>query len=49
VNLTSAAPGSAQGFHLIVSDIETAHKEFVAQGVDASEVFHCATGTGCRF
>jgi catechol 2,3-dioxygenase-like lactoylglutathione lyase family enzyme len=49
VNLTTAAPGSAQGHLLIVSDIEAAHRQLVAHGVDASEVFHCATGTGCRF
>jgi catechol 2,3-dioxygenase-like lactoylglutathione lyase family enzyme len=49
VNLTSAAPGSAQGTLLIVSDIETARRQLVANGVDASEVFHCETGTGCRF
>jgi catechol 2,3-dioxygenase-like lactoylglutathione lyase family enzyme len=49
VNLTSAAPGSAQGQLLIVSDIEAAHRQLVSHGVDASEVFHCATGTGCRF
>src|SRR5271156_6261504 len=48
-NLTSAAPGSAQAMLLIVSDIEAAHQQLVANGVDASEVFHCATGTGCRF
>jgi catechol 2,3-dioxygenase-like lactoylglutathione lyase family enzyme len=47
--LTSAAPGSAQGLLLIVSDIEAAHQQLVAHGVDASEVFHCATGAGCRF
>jgi catechol 2,3-dioxygenase-like lactoylglutathione lyase family enzyme len=49
VNLTSAPPGSAQGLLLVVSDIEAAHRQLVARGVDASEVFHCATGTGCRF
>src|ERR1700678_4044458 len=48
VNLTSAPPGSAQGLLLVVSDIEAAHRQLVARGVDASEVFHCATGTGCR-
>ena len=48
-NLTSAAPGSAQAMLLIVSDIEAARQQLVAHGVDASEVFHCATGTGCRF
>jgi catechol 2,3-dioxygenase-like lactoylglutathione lyase family enzyme len=43
-NVTAAAPGSAQGLYLIVSDIEAAHDELVAHGVDASEVFHDAAG-----
>ena len=47
--LTSAAPGSAQALHLVVSDIVGARQQLVAQGIDASEVFHCASGTGCRF
>ena len=37
--VTSAAPGSIRGA-LIVSDIEAAHKELVARGINASEVFH---------
>jgi catechol 2,3-dioxygenase-like lactoylglutathione lyase family enzyme len=49
VNLTSAAPGSTQALHLAVSDIEVAREELIARGVDASEVFHCDTGTACRF
>jgi catechol 2,3-dioxygenase-like lactoylglutathione lyase family enzyme len=49
VNLTPAAPGPVQGLLLIVSDIETAHRQLVEHGVDATEVFHCANGTGCRF
>ena len=32
-NLTSAAPGSAQGLYLIVSDVD-ARSELVARGVD---------------
>ncbi len=48
-NLTSAEPGSAQGLLLIVSDIDAAHDELVRLGVQVSEVFHCATGTACRF
>jgi hypothetical protein len=32
-----------------VSDIEVARQQLVANGVDASEVFHCETGTACRF
>jgi catechol 2,3-dioxygenase-like lactoylglutathione lyase family enzyme len=49
INLTSAAPGAAQAMLLAVSDIEAARKELIARGVDASEVFHCDTGTACRF
>src|SRR5271167_1610338 len=49
VNLTSAAPGSAQAMLLTVSDIEAARSELIAYGVDASLVFHCETGTACRF
>ena len=37
--VTDAAPGSFRG-GLIVSDIEAAHKVFVARGIKASEVFH---------
>ncbi len=47
-NLTSAAPGSAQGLYLIVSDVEAARNELVARGVKASEVFHEGT-RGARF
>jgi len=46
--LTSAAPGAALGL-LVVSDIETAHDELVDKGVDASEVFHDASGGYNRF
>jgi catechol 2,3-dioxygenase-like lactoylglutathione lyase family enzyme len=49
INLTSAAPGSAQAMLLAVSDIEVARKELLARGIDASEVFHCDAGTACRF
>ena len=37
--VTEAAPGSFRG-GLIVTDIEAAHREFVARGINASEVFH---------
>src|SRR3984885_16234232 len=37
--VTDAAPGSFRG-GLIVSDIEAAHKQVVARGINASEVFH---------
>jgi catechol 2,3-dioxygenase-like lactoylglutathione lyase family enzyme len=41
-NVTAAAPGSAQGLYLIVSDIETARDELVRRGVEVSDVFHDA-------
>jgi catechol 2,3-dioxygenase-like lactoylglutathione lyase family enzyme len=47
-NITSAAPGSAQGLYLIVSDIEAAHDELAAHGVDVSDVFHPGT-PGAQF
>ncbi|EJC82393.1 lactoylglutathione lyase family protein [Rhizobium leguminosarum bv. trifolii WSM2297] len=39
-NLTAAAPGSAQGLYLIVSDIEAARNELLEHGVAVSEIFH---------
>jgi catechol 2,3-dioxygenase-like lactoylglutathione lyase family enzyme len=39
-NVTAAAPGSAQGLYLIVSDIEAARRELLGRGVEVSEVFH---------
>lgn len=47
-NITSAAPGSAQGLYLIVSDIETARNELAARGVEIGEVFHAGT-PGAQF
>ena len=41
-NVTAAAPGSAQGLYLIVSDIEAARNELLGRGVAVSEVFHDA-------
>ena len=43
-NVTSAAPGSAQGLYLIVSDIEAARNELLGRGVEISEVFHDGGG-----
>jgi catechol 2,3-dioxygenase-like lactoylglutathione lyase family enzyme len=37
---TSAAPGSAQGLYLIVTDIEAARDALMASGAEVSEVFH---------
>jgi catechol 2,3-dioxygenase-like lactoylglutathione lyase family enzyme len=46
--MTSAAPGSAQGLYLIVSDIEAAREELARLGADISEVFHAETA-GAQF
>ncbi len=47
-SLTAAAPGSAQGLYLVVSDIEAARAELNARGAALSEVFHEGAG-GARF
>jgi catechol 2,3-dioxygenase-like lactoylglutathione lyase family enzyme len=47
-NITSAAPGSAQGLYLVVSEIEAARDELVARGAKSSEVFHAGT-PGAQF
>jgi len=41
-NVTGAAPGTAQGLYLIVSDIEAARGNLIRRGVEISEVFHGA-------
>jgi catechol 2,3-dioxygenase-like lactoylglutathione lyase family enzyme len=46
--ITPAAPGSAHGLYLIVSDIEAARDAIVACGVDVSEVFHSGS-PGAQF
>ena len=47
-NVTSAAPGSAHGLYLIVSDIQAARADLAARGAKVSEVFHPAT-PGAQF
>lgn len=44
--LTPAAPGSAQGLYLIVTDIDAARAGLKARGAAVSEVFHRATVGG---
>jgi catechol 2,3-dioxygenase-like lactoylglutathione lyase family enzyme len=39
-NVTTAAPSSAQGLYLGVSDIESARKDLLRRGIEVSEVFH---------
>src|SRR4051812_23809043 len=41
-NVTAAAPGSAQGLYLIVSDIEAARDELLGRGIEVSAAFHGA-------
>lgn len=42
--VTTEEPGSVQGLHLIVSDVEAAHAELVERGIEVSEVFHDVGG-----
>jgi len=42
--VTSAAPGSAAGLHLVVADIDAARAELADRGAEVSEVFHDAGG-----
>lgn len=42
--VSAGEPGSAQGLHLVVKDIEAAREELVAKGADVSEVWHDADG-----
>ena len=43
-SVTAAAPGSAQGLYLIVSDIEAARNELLGRGIEISQVFHDTGG-----
>src|ERR1700720_1571551 len=43
-NVTAAAPGSAQGMYLIVSDIEAAREELLGRAVAIGKAFHDAGG-----
>jgi catechol 2,3-dioxygenase-like lactoylglutathione lyase family enzyme len=45
-NITTAAPGTAQGLYLVVSDIKAAHDELAARGADVTEVFHAGAPGG---
>jgi predicted enzyme related to lactoylglutathione lyase len=48
MKMTAAAPGSAQGLYLIVSDIDAAREELLSRGADVSAVFHQGT-PGAQF
>ena len=47
-NVTAAAPGSAQGIYLVVTDIEAARDELLRRGAEVSDSFHYAAGDGGR-
>jgi catechol 2,3-dioxygenase-like lactoylglutathione lyase family enzyme len=47
-DITSAAPGSAQGLYLVVSDVQAARDALASSGVEVSEVFHPET-PGAQF
>jgi catechol 2,3-dioxygenase-like lactoylglutathione lyase family enzyme len=40
VGLSTVAPGTYQGLHLVVDDIEAAHAELRGRGLDISDPFH---------
>jgi len=42
--VTEQEPGTAQGLHLVVSDIDAAREELVGRGAEVSEAFHDAGG-----
>jgi catechol 2,3-dioxygenase-like lactoylglutathione lyase family enzyme len=42
--VTSSVPGSAQGLHLVVFDIEAARAELRGRAVEVSELFHDSGG-----
>ncbi|MDQ1720861.1 MAG: hypothetical protein QOI26_595 [Pseudonocardiales bacterium] len=44
IGLSDAAPGSVRGLQLVVSDIEAAHAQLLARGVQASEISHFDAG-----
>src|SRR5436305_13527949 len=48
IQMTTAAPGSAQCLYLIVSDVEAARKGLVGRGIEVSEVFQ-TTRPGAQF
>jgi catechol 2,3-dioxygenase-like lactoylglutathione lyase family enzyme len=40
IGITEAEPGSYRGTHLVVYDIDAAHAELVARGIEVGEVRH---------
>lgn len=44
LGLTKSAPGSAQGLHLVVTDVEKARADLVERGLEVGEVGHYESG-----
>ena len=44
IGVSSAVPGSAQGLHLVTTDIDAARADLASRGAEVSEVFHDVTG-----
>jgi catechol 2,3-dioxygenase-like lactoylglutathione lyase family enzyme len=44
LGLTDANPGTSDGLHLVVDDIEAVRTDLVGRGVDVSDVFYDAGG-----
>jgi catechol 2,3-dioxygenase-like lactoylglutathione lyase family enzyme len=42
--MTGAAPGSVQGLHLVVPDIDAARAELAGRGVEVGEIYHFESG-----
>jgi catechol 2,3-dioxygenase-like lactoylglutathione lyase family enzyme len=42
--VSDAEPGSAEGMHLVVDDVEAAREDLAGRGVEVSEIFHDKTG-----
>ncbi|MGO6667898.1 VOC family protein [Rhizobium ruizarguesonis] len=43
-NITAAAPGSAQGMHLVVSNIDNVREDLLRRGIAVSDPFHDVGG-----
>jgi catechol 2,3-dioxygenase-like lactoylglutathione lyase family enzyme len=46
--ITSAAPGSAQGLFLVVSDVESVRADLMRRGVDAGDFYHRSATEGTK-
>src|SRR3977135_1081486 len=45
-SITTAAPGTAQGLYLVVSDVKAARDQLAACGADVTNVFHAGAPGG---